>query len=117
MDFLKQCTTTVHQLQGFSVIQYRVYELSVASLLQHMRMRQTSQNESETMLKEYSKVQAIRTAEWTLRNSGILVSANAQMQLWLFDTSQDQLNEKLRSCGHVSDVVLKIDGNPDFKCR
>jgi len=116
MDLLKQCTTTVHLIQGYSIIQYRVYELSAASLAQHVRLKEDAL-QSEPSFREYLKVQAIRTTEWALRNSGLLVAANAQMQLWIFGTSQEQLNEKLKACGHVTEAAFGIDGVPGFRCR
>lgn len=116
MDLLKQCTTTVHLIQGYSTIQYRVYELSAASLAQHIRLKEDLlQNES--LFKEYLRVQAIRTTEWALRNNGVLVAANVHAQLWLFGTSQEQLNEKLKGCGHVTDAAFSIDGVPSWRCR
>lgn len=116
MDLLKQCTTTVHLIQGYSIIQYRVYELSAASLAQHIRLKENTLK-IEPSFKEYLRVQAIRTTEWALRNSDVLVAANIQAQLWLFSTSQEQLNEKLKGCGHVTDAAFSIDGYPSWRCR
>jgi len=90
--------------------------LSAASLAQHVRLKEDAL-QSEPSFREYLKVQAIRTTEWALRNSGLLVAANAQMQLWIFGTSQEQLNEKLKACGNVTDAAFGIEGVPGFRCR
>jgi len=116
MDLMKCCTTTVQLVQGYSVIQYRVYELSNASLAQHTRLKEHAL-QSESSFKEYLKVQAMRTTEWVLRSGGVLVAANAQMQLWLFGNSQEQLDVKLRACGHVTDASFNIDGTLSFSCK
>lgn len=115
MDLLKQCSTTVYRIQGYSNIQYRVYEMSAASLAKHMRPNENI-IQGEPSLENNVRTQAIRSTEWTLRRNGLLVAANAQMQLWLFGTSQEYLNERLQACGHITESSFGIDGNPEFKC-
>jgi len=72
--------------------------------------------QGEPSLKDNFRTQAIRSTEWTLRRNGLLVAANAQMQLWLFGTSQEYLSERLQACGHITESTFGIDDNPDFKC-
>lgn len=109
MDFLKNHNTTVHLLQGFSVIHYRVYELFASR-------DEAEDVRAQPLNNEYTRVKAMKDVEWRLRNHGLLVAVGGQIHLWLFDSSEEQMLRKLSLCGADGgiDAALAVDGRLKF---
>lgn len=103
MDLFKNCTTTVHVIEGFSVIHYRCYEMSF--------------DDTDVALPE--RARALHFAELALRSRGILVTATSKTRLLLFSRSQEQLFKDLSAACPEQNVqeTISLNDLPALHCK